>query len=441
MKVSVIGLGKLGAPLAAVYAAKGHEVVGVDARAEPVQLINEGRAPVVEPHLSELIAEGWRAGRLRATTDVAEATRASDVSHVIVPTPSDDSGAFTNRFVIEAVRAIGAGLRGGSGYHVVTITSTVMPGSTGGPIRQALEDASRRSVGDGLGLCYSPEFIALGSVVRDMLNPDVILIGESDERAGALVEAAAVSVTDNHPTVHRMNLVNAEVAKIAVNTYVTTKISYANMLADVCQRLDGADVDVVARAVGADSRIGGKYLRGALGYGGPCFPRDNVAFSALAHSIGADPALAEATDAINRRQVDLVVTRLLQEAPDVQRVAVLGLAYKPDTAVVEESQGVMIAQRLVEHGVSVTVFDPAANAPGSKVLDDRVEVAESVVAAVDGVQAVVIATAWPEFARIPPDALARPEHPVVVFDCWRILDPAVYGKVATILTPGRGTHA
>ena len=184
--------------------------------------------------------------------------------------------------------------------------------------------------------------------------------------------------------------------------------------------------------------IGNPHVRGALGYGGPCFPRDNLAFSALAQSIGADPALAVATDAINRRQVDLLLSRLFHLAPSARQVAVLGLAYKPDTAIVEESQGIMIAQRLMEQGVSVTVFDPAANSSGSKVLDDRVHVAESVGAAIDGAEAVVIATAWPEFANIPPAALARSGHRVVVFDCWRILDPEIYGSVATIVYPGRG---
>jgi UDPglucose 6-dehydrogenase len=368
---------------------------------------------------------------------VSEAISATDLSHVIVPTPSEESGAFSNRFVLEVMAGIGQALAHKSGYHVVNITSTVMPGSTGGPIRAALEAASGRTVGRDLGLCYSPEFVALGSVIEDMLRPDTLLIGESDERAGSLLAEAAISVTENQPVVHRMTLVNAEIAKIAVNTFVTTKISYANMLADICDRLEGADVEVVAGAVGADSRIGRKYLRGAIGYGGPCFPRDNVAFGVLAESVGADPAIAVATHAINGRQVELMASRIARHVPSAQRVAVLGLAYKANTAVVEESQGVMLAEHLVRQGVAVVVYDPEANASASKVLDDRVHVAGSVAAAIDGADAVVIATAWPEFAEIPPAMLVREDRPVVVFDCWRILDAEAFGKVATIVHPGR----
>src|SRR5262245_10730941 len=276
MRVSVISLGKLGSPLAAVLASKGHEVVGVDLNQEFVRLLNAGRAPVQEPQLQELVDASK--GRLRATMSLEEATLQSEISFVIVPTPSDSRGAFSNKHVIEAVMGIGKALRKKDAYHLVNITSTVMPGSTGGEIREALEISSGRTVGKNVGLCYNPEFIALGSVVRDMLLPDAILIGESDLRAGDLLESIYRTTCDNSPPVQRMNFVNAEITKLSVNTFVTTKISYANMLADICDRLPGADVDVVTNAVGLDSRIGRKYLKGALGYGGPCFPRDNIAF-------------------------------------------------------------------------------------------------------------------------------------------------------------------
>ena len=157
----------------------------------------------------------------------------------------------------------------------------------GSEIREALERHTGRMVGADLGLCYSPLFVAIGSIVRDMLRPDMVLIGESDEKAGEVLEAIYGRCCNNRPVVRRMNFVNAELTKIAVNTFVTTKISYANMLADICERLAGADVDMVTQAMGSDTRIGSKCLRGAIGYGGPCFPRDNVAFAALARSAGA----------------------------------------------------------------------------------------------------------------------------------------------------------
>lgn len=282
-KLSVIGLGKLGAPMLAVFAKKGFDVIGMDLNSAFVDSINRGVAPVPEPQLQALITEHGE--RIRATTDMREAVLSSDVTFIIVPTPSGPDRFFRNDYVISALESIGAALHDKIGYHNVVVTSTVMPGSTGGVLRQTLERASGRTVGSDLGLCYNPEFIALGTVVRDMLYPDMILIGESDPKAGDMLESVYRGSTESGPEFQRMNWVNAELCKIAVNTYVTTKISYANMIADMCDHLDGADADVVTDALGADSRIGKKYIKGAIGYGGPCFPRDNKAFAALGRSL------------------------------------------------------------------------------------------------------------------------------------------------------------
>src|SRR5262245_51466633 len=202
MKISVVGLGKLGAPLAAVLASKGFRVVGTDVNPAFVNALNSGKAPVDEPRLQELIDENR--GRLHATADLAAAIAETDATFIIVPTPSDTGGRFSNEFVIGALESVGEGIRRKATYHLVVITSTVMPGSTGGEIRAALETHARRRVGETLGLCYNPEFIALGSVVRDMLSPDMVLIGESDSKAGDILEAIYLETCDNTPIIRRM---------------------------------------------------------------------------------------------------------------------------------------------------------------------------------------------------------------------------------------------
>jgi UDPglucose 6-dehydrogenase len=421
MDIAVIGLGKLGAPLAAVLADKGHRVIGVDLNPAAVAAINAGRAPVAEPGLQERIDSAGR--RLSATSDFSAAINASDISFVIVPTPSGPDGCFTNRYVVDAMRRIGAALRTTDRYHVVNITSTVMPGSTGGEIRAALEHASGRRVGEAVGLTYNPEFIALGSVVRDLLHPDMLLIGQSDARAGDV-------------PVQRMSWVNAELTKIAVNTFVTTKISYANMLAEICERLPGADVDVVTAALGKDSRIGAKYLKGALGYGGPCFPRDNVAFTAMARQLGAPADIAEATDAINHRQADRAVRLVARLARPPAAVAVLGLAYKPQTPVVEESQGIMIARGLLREGFEVIVADPLALDGASAVLGDTVVAVDSAEAAIAAAEVVVIATPAAEFTELAPSAFTQGGTRRIVLDCWRALSADI-AEVADVVQLGR----
>jgi UDPglucose 6-dehydrogenase len=347
--------------------------------------------------------------------------------------------------------AVGAGLRNKTGYHVVVVTSTVMPGSTGGEIRAALEIASGRTVGDELGLCYNPEFIALGSVVRDMLTPDVILIGESDTKAGDVLERIYQQSCDNKPAVRRMNFVNAELTKISVNTFVTTKISYANMLGEICDRIPGADVDVVTAAVGADSRIGVKYLRGAIGYGGPCFPRDNVAFASLARTIGARAELAEATDIINRHQVERVLGAIEAHLTHRGPIGILGLSYKPDTGVVEQSQGVALAQRLIDEGHDVIAYDPKALQSAQTAVaalsagdgsnrgrrSDRFVAAQSAEECVRRAALVVVMTPWPEFRSIPLAAFARAEK-MIVIDCWRLFAREEVGTVADLVYLGQG---
>jgi UDPglucose 6-dehydrogenase len=369
--------------------------------------------------------------------DGAAAVAGSDITFVIVPTPSDAGGRFSNEYLLQALALIGEGIRRKSGYHVVVITSTVMPGSTGGVLRDALEHHSGRRVGESMGLCYNPEFIALGSVVRDMLAPDMILIGESDPRAGDLLAQIYAQGCDNAPVVRRMNFVNAELTKISVNTFVTTKISYANMLADICDRLPGADVDVVTQAVGSDSRIGRKYLRGAIGYGGPCFPRDNVAFAALARSLGARAELAEATDTLNRYQVERVLGAIEARYGGSGPIGVLGLSYKPDTSVVEESQGLILVERLLEAGHRVIAYDPKALPTAQASLRRCFESADSADACVRASSLVAVMTPWPEFHAIPPEAYVRSLGRMAVVDCWRAI-PAEIGAVADLVYLGRG---
>ena len=435
MKLSIIGLGKLGAPMAAVMAHKGHMVVGVDVNADYVAAIQQGHAPLRETGLEEMIQANRE--RLTATTNYEEAVLGTDATFIIVPTPSDPDGTFSLRNVMIAAEKIGAALRKKQGWHLVVLSSTVMPGSTGGKLLPALEAHSGKKCGAGFGLCYNPEFIALGSVIRDMLNPDMILIGESDERSGEILERLYTGVCDSNPHIRRMNHVNAELTKISVNTFVTTKISYANMLAQVCETLPGADVDVVTSAIGCDSRIGQKYLKGALGYGGPCFPRDNLAFSALARANGVPPILAEATHQLNQSQAPRLAKWILARLPEGGTVGVMGLSYKPNTEVIEESQGLALAKHLLSVGVPVVVYDPAAMENAQPQLAGKVTFATSAADCARQADVLAITTPWAEFRELSPQDF-KPHG--TVLDCWRLLDKDAVGAVVEYVALGFGAR-
>jgi UDPglucose 6-dehydrogenase len=234
-----------------------------------------------------------------------------------------------------------------------------------------------------------------------------------------------------------MNHVNAELTKISVNTFVTTKISYANMLAQVCETLPGADVDVVTSAIGCDSRIGQKYLRGALGYGGPCFPRDNLAFSALARANGVPPILSEATHQLNQSQAPRLARWILSRLPEGGTVGIMGLSYKPNTEVIEESQGLTLAKHLLSIGVPVVVYDPAAMENAQPQLAGKVTFATSVADCARQADVLAITTPWAQFREISPDDFKR--H-AIVLDCWRMLDKDAVGAVVEYLALGSGAR-
>ncbi len=436
-RISVVGLGKLGVPLAACLAYRGFQVTGVDLDESKVESINKRIPPVFEPGLKELLQTSQ--GKLTATDDYDEAIGSSEVTFILVPTPSDEQGGFSVRYVNQACERIGAVLRNKSAYHLVVVTSTVLPGAVENELKPILEEQSGKSCGEEFGLCYNPEFIALGSAIHDLLNPDFVLIGESDQLAGDKLASIYKQLCENEPPVARMNFVNAELAKLSVNTFVTTKITFANMLAKICERLPGAEVDVVTSALGLDSRIGRKYLKGAVGYGGPCFPRDNLALSFLVRRLGSVATLAEATDGANRQEIQRLAELAKSKLPVDGVVGILGLAYKPNTDVVEESQGLLLAQRLSGEGISVSIFDPAGMKNAEMVLGDSVRFAESPQKCVQGADVVVIATPWDEFKSLSTKGLCRNGSRRVLIDCWRLLDPTLYESVVEYIPLGVGS--
>lgn len=422
--ISVFGLGKLGSVVAACHASKGYRVIGVDVEDEAVEACRRGTAPVVEPGLQELFSDCR--SRLTATTDAHKAVLESDVTMLIVPTPSEAGGGFSLSYVLQACEEIGKAIALKDAYHLVVLKSTVMPGDSEARIVPVIERASGRQAGSGFGYCYNPEFIALGSVIRNIYQPDLVLIGESDEGAGDLLSTiyGQILERDDAP-IARMSYANAELAKLSLNSFVTVKITFANLLARLCERLPGGDADIVAGAIGLDSRIGPKYLKSGLGFGGPCFPRDNKAILALARRLGSSFPLAESTDAVNA-EISLRVSDLLEpHLESGSTIALLGLSYKPSTPVVEESHAILLAEDFLRRGYRVVVYDPQAMNSARSRLGETVDYARSVEECVSEADAVVIGTAWPQFRDITGIDQVRMRSPVIM-DCWSIIDDPDY---------------
>jgi UDPglucose 6-dehydrogenase len=348
--VAIIGLGKLGLPLSLVIHSGGSSVVGYDLNSQRVSQLKRREYDGPEPKVKELLL-GATEG-LTFTNEIGD-IRECEIAYIIVPTPSDLNGVFGSNLVEDAIKEVRECWKGTTSQKVIVIVSTVMPGTTEGLISNYVSTAEYSNI----HLLYSPEFIALGSVVENLYYPDSILIGSNSKLATKKHLEISSSYLLSTPELRVLNPTEAELAKILVNTYVTMKISFANFIGEIATLEQNVNASLVAQAVGTDSRIGQKYLKPGLGFGGPCFPRDNQALIAYSRMLGLDASLAVATDKINLRQPGFFISRIEKVRTNERRIGILGLTYKQNSEVTEASQGVLLANELHDLGFEVHCFD------------------------------------------------------------------------------------
>ena len=421
-RLTVIGLGKLGLNMAACLAYKGYDTIGVDNNVELIEKLKRGESPIWEPGLSEMLEKA--APHFELSTDIDYAVKNSDIIFIFVGSPSMIDGSFSSEYVKVVAQEIGTALKEIEGFRLIVNRTTVMPGETKSTITNILVASSGKSVGDDFGMCFNPEFMALGSAIHNFLNPDVIAIGEYDERSGKMLEALYKDVCDNNPAIVRTSITNAEWSKLSLNVFLTLKMSYANVIAEVCEKIEGGNVDDISEILGHDPRIGRKFLSGAIGYGGPCFPRDTKAFNAFTNVIGVHSELSDAAEAVNDRQAEKVVQNVKDIIGPLQgkNISVLGVTYKPDTDIVDPSDQLKIVQGLLAEGANVRLTDPKGIPNAKKAIaSGSIKYFEQVDICLEGTDLCVLTTPWKDFtnmkSRVYVDKMSSP----VVFDCWRAL--------------------
>jgi UDPglucose 6-dehydrogenase len=374
--VSVIGMGKLGTPLAALLASKGYEVVAADNRADVRALLWSGMSPVDEPGVQELLS----AHPFLVEETVEGAVAASDVSFVVVPTPSRDDGSFDMAHIIDACEHIGAALRTKAAWHIVVIVSTVLPGDTRNVIIPALERASGKQYGEDLYVVYAPQFIALGSVLKNLRTPDLMLFGYDGNRDTSAVHRVRATLgscldADAHPQARTMIYENAELVKLAVNAFLVYKSAFASLIGHLCENLPSGDVDIVTDAVGCDSRIGPAFLMAGAPPGGPCLPRDTAALMALCERLDVDADLPEAVEWQGQSQIIDLVDKARGDLMD-PRIYISSYAYKSGVEHQDTSLGTVLRARLTHVGAEVVDTVEAANVviwtlPVAPTMDER----------------------------------------------------------------------
>ncbi len=428
MRVGVIGCGYLGATHAAAMADLGFDVIGVDVDPAKVAQLNEGRVPFYEPGLPELLAKGVDTGRLRFTTALTEVADWADVHFVCVATPQRVGELSADISQVHEVLDALAPLL--TRPTVVAGKSTV-PVGTARELRARLQELS--PAGAGVELAWNPEFLREAHGVEDTLHPDRIILGLHEDDTvseGVLREVYARTIAEDGTPALRTNLETAEMVKVSANSFLATKISFINAMSEICE-VSGADVTVLADAIGLDRRIGRQFLNAGLGFGGGCLPKDIRAFMARAGELGVPEALSflREVDAVNERRRQRVVdltTDLIGRPVLGSRIAVLGASFKPDTDDIRDSPALNVAGRLHLLGAHVTVYDPQAmeNARRSW---PTLRYAETALEAAAGAHAVLLLTEWSEFLALDPAVLAqRVDQPLLV-DTRNVIDRDVWG--------------
>ncbi|MCH7823666.1 MAG: UDP-glucose/GDP-mannose dehydrogenase family protein [Acidobacteria bacterium] len=433
MRVCVVGTGYVGLVTGACLAEKGHQVTCVDVDPAKVEQLNRAEPPIHERGLAELLKSNVGT-RLCGTTDLAGAVRESDLSFIAVGTPFDGREIDVAQ-VRSAAEAIGAALREHHGYHTVVVKSTVVPGTTEELVLPILEETSGKKAGRDFGVGMNPEFLREGEAVSDFLHPDRIVLGGIDERTvqamGQLYDVfEGVDVIRTSPK-------TAETIKYASNALFATMISFSNEIGNLCAALGGLDVTEVMRGVHLDHRLSPilpgtgrivpaftSYLEAGCGFGGSCFPKDVKSLIAHGRAAGLPMELLDAVIRINERQPREVVRRIQKHFPSLAgvRIALLGLAFKPGTDDMRESPALPVAQELLAQGALLKAYDPVARREAEKLLSSRdVEYVDDLWSSIDGVDAIVLMTRWPEFEALPRLLADRNPQPLVV-DGRRMLD-------------------
>ena len=411
------GGGYVGLGYAVALAELGHHVIGLDIDASRVALLNQGESPIYEAGLPEMLRRNLDAGRLRFTTDYAEAVPESEIVFLCTGTPSLSDGEADLRQVRAAALSIGAHLQPGT--STIVVNKSTMP--VGAAELVAGIVAEHAPPGAEFAVVSNPEFLREGRVLQDILDPDRVVLGGDDPRA--LETVAALYAPLGAPILHTDHR-TAELIKYAANAFLATKISFINDIARLCERL-GADVTVVAKGIGADERIGPRFLHAGIGFGGSCFPKDVGALTRMAEGAGLHPGLLRAVLEINRESQRRFVARAdeLLGGLDGREICVWGLAFKEDTDDLRESPSVAVAEMLLERGACVRAHDPAALAnaarrlPGIALYGDPYEAAA-------GAEAVMLCTPWPQYTGIDFTRLAEVMAGDLVLDGRNLLDHA-----------------
>ncbi|HYA47726.1 MAG TPA: UDP-glucose/GDP-mannose dehydrogenase family protein [Burkholderiales bacterium] len=423
MKIAIVGTGYVGLVTGACFAEVGNEVLCLDVDEKKVRTLEAGGIPIYEPGLAEVVKRNAAAGRLHFTTDVARAVQFGVVQCIAVGTPPDEDGSADLQHVLEAARNIGRHM---SEYRVVVDKSTV-PVGTADKVRAAIaEELAKRAVEVPFAVVSNPEFLKEGAAVEDFMRPDRVVVGSDDAQATQIMHTLYAPFQRSHERFLLMDVRSAELTKYAANAMLATRISFMNELANLAERL-GADIEEVRKGIGSDPRIGYQFLYAGIGYGGSCFPKDVKALIRTAEEAGGTLPVLEAVEEVNTEQKRVLAKKILKRFGKLsgRRIAVWGLAFKPNTDDMREAPSRVLVEELLSNGAAVSAYDPVAMpaAKGEFAGLKGLDYAGSPLAALENADALAVVTEWKEFRSPDFQEIRRRLKTPAVFDGRNLYDP------------------
>ncbi len=411
MNIAIVGTGYVGLVSGACFAEVGIDVTCVDIDADKIEKLKEGKIPIYEPGLEDLVTRNTKAGRLHFTTDLRNCIDNTDVVFCAVGTPPDEDGSADLRYVEAVAREFGSMIN----RYTIFVTKSTVPVGTYKIVRRVIdEELARRGVSVEFDLASNPEFLKEGAAIKDFMSPDRVVIGTDSARARKKMERLYRPFLLNNFRVIFMDIASAEMTKYAANSMLATRISFMNDIANLCE-LVGADANMVRKGIGTDARIGTKFLYPGCGYGGSCFPKDVKALAKTGRDAGYSMSIIEAVERVNDRQKHVVFDKLKKELGSLQgkRIALWGLAFKPETDDMREAPSLVVIDRLLKEGAAVTVYDPVAMDECRRRIGDTVSYARDMYDATMDADALALLTEWKQF-RLP---------------SWRVVHKAMRGNI------------
>ncbi len=400
MNIAIVGTGYVGLVTGACFADTGVNVTCVDVDENKVEALKQGRVPIYEPGLDELVAKNYKAGRLKFTTSLEDVLNGQDVVFCAVGTPPDEDGSADLKYVLQVARTIGQHLN----KYLVVVTKSTVPVGTASKIRNAInEELAKRGADVEFDVASNPEFLKEGSAIKDFMSPDRVVIGVDSDRAKAILTRLYKPFMVVNFRVIFMDIPSAEMTKYAANSMLATRISFMNDIANLCE-LVGADVNMVRAGIGSDNRIGRKFLYAGCGYGGSCFPKDVKALVKTASDCGYPMEVLQAVESVNERQKSILFRKLQRVFGDEplagKTITLWGLAFKPETDDMREAPALVMIDLLKKAGCKVRAYDPIAMDECKRRVGDAVTYCDNMYDALDGTEALLLLTEWKQF-RLP----------------------------------------